>query len=440
MIRMIQSRNASHAKAYFRDALAQADYYISGQELAGCWQGRLAERLGLAGESGKEEFSALCENRHPTTGARLTPRQKKDRTVGYDINFHCPKSLSILHAFSQDDHLLTAFRASVRETMQMIEADSRTAVRVSGRAEERKTGELAWAEFIHQTARPVEGHMPDPHLHAHCFVFNATWDPVEERIKAGQFREINRDMPYYQACFQKTLADKLAELGYQIRRTETSFEIAGVPERVIDLFSKRTDEIGRTATAQGITDAKARSELGARTRAKKQKGASMAELTRDWRQQIDALGPASETEAQAIIRFAPPKAPAIDPPEVATRPDAGDRRQGGAAQIPGFGPGREATTAPTLVQDASGLTARHCVDYALLHCFERASVIDGRRLLETALHRSLGASSVPALEIHRAFQADPRVLHVQEKGRTLCTTKEVLAEERRRLLERLRAE
>ena len=33
MIRMIQSRSAGHAKAYFADALSKSDYYLNDQEL-----------------------------------------------------------------------------------------------------------------------------------------------------------------------------------------------------------------------------------------------------------------------------------------------------------------------------------------------------------------------------------------------------------------------
>lgn len=385
---MIQSTSSGHAKAYFSDALAKSDYYLSDQELPGLMKGKLAARLGLSGQADQETFFALCENRHPATGEHLTPRTKTDRTIGYDINFHCPKSVSILHAFAKDDHILEAFQESVSETMQRIEADAQTRVRRDGKDENRRTGELAWAQFVHQTARPVEGHLPDPHLHAHCFTFNATWDAEEARIKAGQFREIKHDMPYYQALFHKTLADKMEGLGYRVRSNDASFEIEGVPEHVIRYFSKRTDQIGRVAEEKGITDAKEKAELGARTRGKKDKGLTMAELKAGWREQIMALDGDKEDEGGTAVRFAP-------------------------------------------AREASTLTARQCVDYAVLHCFERASVMEERRMLETAMRRAIGAPGVSAEEIGKTLAEDTRIIHVGEKGRTLCTTKEVLSEERR---------
>ncbi len=382
---MIQSKAAAHAKSYFKDALAKADYYLGDQELPGFWQGKLADRLGLDGLDMKKAFYDLCENINPATGGHLTPRTKEDRKIGYDINFHCPKSVSILHGLSQDDHILTAFQDSVTEVMRNIEDDAKTRVRLDRQKAERATGELAWAQFTHLTARPLDGKPPDPHLHSHCFVFNATWDDAEQRIKAGEFRDIKRDMPFYQAQFHKVLSDKLTDLGYGIRRTDMSFEIEGVPQQVLDLFSKRTDAIGRVAKEQGITDARELDALGARTRAKKQKGHSMEELKADWLAQISELG--KDGESDKMVRHAPEK-------------------------------------------DMPSLTGAQCLDHAVKHCFERASVIGDRRLLETAYRHGIGRS-VSVADIAVAFREDTRLIHQSEGSRRVCTTKEVFSEEQR---------
>lgn len=391
MIRMVPSMSARHAKDYFSDALSKSDYYTSDQELPGFWQGKLAARIGLPMEATKEAFFALAENRNPVTGGKLTPRTDEKRTVGYDINFHCPKSVSILHAFTEDSHILDAFRDSVTEMMQIIEGDMSTRVwRKSGNkriCEDKPSEGLIWGHFIHQTARPVEDQLPDPHLHSHCFTFNATWNEQERKIKAGQFRDIKRDMPYYQARFHMTLAAKLEALGYAVRRTEKSFEIDGVPKGVIDLFSKRTDEIGRVAKEKGITDAKALGELGARTRSKKQKAVSMAVLKTAWRAQIQSLKLATDAELSAPVRNAP-------------------------------------KTEHTL------LTPQECVDFAIEHGFVRASVLSEHKLLASAHRFALGSGLKPET-IEHALRTDQRLIRVKESGRTLCTTREVLREEKR---------
>lgn len=387
MIRMIQSQSAEQAKDYHNDALAVADYYINDQELKGSFQGKIATRLGLAGEARKQDYDALCENLNPGTLQNLTPRTVNDRTVGYDISFHVPKSVSVLHVLSKDDHILEAFRQSVHDTMLDMEADSKTRVRKNGKDEDRQTGELIWGEFIHQTARPTMDAEPDPHLHCHCFTFNVTWDQVEQQYKAGQFRDIKRDMPYYQARFHKRLSDNLMVLGYQVCRTRTSFEVVGVPENVISLFSKRTNEIGEIAKEQGITDAKLLDQLGAKTRAKKKKGLSMADLKKEWRRQIHALGMTDDGKGSDPIRYAPGRVP-------------------------------------------DGIEAAACIDHALLHSFERASVMQDRRILERAYRHSLGYSGATVEQITDCFMRDQRVIAVKDGSRLLCTTQEVLAEEK----------
>jgi len=385
---MVQSASAGQAKSYFSDALTKSDYYVNDQELRGRYNGKLAERLGLEEFASKESFHSLCENINPKTGKPLTPRQNEERTVGYDINFHCPKSVSILHALAKDDHILKAFEQSVSETMKDIEADAKVRVRKGGKNEDRDTGELAWAEFTHQTARPVEGQAPDPHLHSHCFVFNATWDETEKKFKAGKFRDIMQDMPYYKERFHKRLADKMTSLGYQVRATEKAFEIEGVPQKVIDLFSKRTDEIGRAAKEKGITNRDELDSLGAKTRSKKQKGLSMAELKSEWKQQIKEISLNDASGAgEKIIRFAP-------------------------------------------VKDLPKLDVQHCIDHSVLHNFERASVIADRRILSTACKCALGNLTITLDDITRNFQQDKRIIHVKEGSRRLCTTKGVLREEK----------
>lgn len=388
MIRMIQSRSAKQAKAYFSDALLKSDYYVGDQELVGSFHGRLVDRLGIGQSMSKEIFNRLAENIHPLDGTPLTPRKLKQRTVGYDINFHCPKSVSLLHVLSKDDHIIDAFRKAVRETMLDMESDSLVRVRKYGRDENRPSGEWLWGEFVHQTARPVKGTAPDPHLHCHCFTFNIAWDEEERQYKAGQFRNIKRDMPYYQARFHKRLSDNLIRLGYRIHRVKKSFEIDGVPQNVIDLFSKRRDEINRFAKEHNITDAKELDKLGARTRSKKQKGLRVAQLKKEWRRQIHGLGMNGTHAENNIIRHVTAKDTFLTTPE-------------------------------------------QCVDHALQHCFERASVTQDRRVLETAYYHAIGASSLSLERINKSFETDKRIIRVADDEITFCTTHNVLAEEER---------
>lgn len=390
---MFQCQSAVQAKDYFKDELApefsdeHAHYYVNDLELPGQFHGKLRSRLGLTEQVTREAFRRLCDNLHPKTGKRLTQRTKQNRTIGYDINFHLPKSLSVLHVLSKDDHILDAFRQSVHDTMLRIEADTKTRLRKKGQDCNYVSGELLWSTFVHQTARPIKHMVSDPHLHAHCFVMNLSWCKKDRQFKAGQFRDIKRDMPYYQAMFHKIMSDRMIEMGYAIRRTKNAFEVVGIPDRVISLFSKRTNELGQIAKDYNITDADELDALGARFRQKKQKDIPLSELKRHWRKQIE---------------------------------DAGLND--------GDGSGDPIRHAPRTDQDAT--SAADCIDHALAVRFERASVMQDRRILETAFRFALGKDHIAIPDIEKQFKSDTRILHIQDANKIVCTTREALEEER----------
>ena len=383
MIRMFQSQTAGHAKSYFREALSRADYYIESQELNGTFNGQIAKQLGLEGQLvDKETFEKLCDNINPKDGGTLTPRTVQDRRVGYDISFHAPKSVSIVHALSDDDSIMNVFKASVHDTMNEMELDMQTRIRSQGQYDDRATASLLWTDFIHQTARPVDGNPPDPHLHCHCFTFNVTYDGVENRFKAGQFHNIKRDMPYYQARFQKRLADNLSELGYGIRKTRNGFELAVVPQKAIDHFSKRTNLIGQVATEKGIVDRKELDELGAKTRGKKQKSLSMVELQGLWRKQLTEYGIDEKAKSE--------------------------RKTG-----------------------VKGLTPEKTIHHAIDHVFTRSSVKRERQILSEAYLHAIDNSQLSMNELDTAFKNEDRVFKIKSGNERLCTTALVLKEERK---------
>lgn len=386
MIRMIQSQSAKNAKAYFDESLAKSDYYLNDQELPGLFLGQIKSRMGLDDTATREVFQQLCDNINPVTGKRLTPRSKANRTVYYDINFHVPKSVSVLHVLTKDNHIIEAFQKSVRFTMQKIEKDVKTTVRRKSAKAERMTGELLWCEFIHQVSRPTKSMPPDPHLHAHCTVLNVTYDKTEKRYKAGQFQQIKQDMPFYQNLFHKHFSDELITLGYKIKRTRTAFEVCGIPEKVITLFSKRTTEINQLAKQHNITDAKELDSLGAKTRVKKQKGLTLAQLKKEWRRQIMKAGMADGDDSGTAIRHDPAFTPE-----------------------------------PVNPQD--------CINFALAHCFERTSVMPEKRVIESALRFAIGKTGADTDSIDKAFKTDKRIIRIKNGVTIFCTTQEVLAEE-----------
>jgi conjugative relaxase-like TrwC/TraI family protein len=117
--------------------------------------------------------------------------------------------------------------------------------------------------------------------------FNATYDHVEERWKAGEFEHLVRDKGYYQAAFHSRLALKLAEMGYGIERDKNSFRFAGIDDATSKEFSRRSEVIEAEAKRLGITDPNQKRELGRRTReAKSDVQMSMTELRQGWTKRL----------------------------------------------------------------------------------------------------------------------------------------------------------
>jgi conjugative relaxase-like TrwC/TraI family protein len=379
MLRIIQNTSAAGAKSYY----STADYYTEGQELVGHWRGEAAVRLGLTGEVRREEWDALCDNRNPATGKVLTQRQKQNRRIGYDLNFHVPKSVSIVYGLTKDERILRVFRESVQETMLDIETEAKTRVRVGGRNEERTTGNMIYGEYVHTTSRPVDG-IPDPHLHAHCFVFNSTWDEVEQKWKAIDIADVKRDASYFQAVYHSRLARKLEELGLSVERKRNGWDLAGFSNATLDKFSRRTALIEAMAKTLGITDPAEKDALGAKTREYKRKDLTLDQLREEWQSRLTA--------------------------------DESSTVNGLVNKIGG----------PSIVENEK--IAAEAATRAVNHCFERDSVLPQRKLLTEALKRSVGSASLAT--VSRKL-AEMNLINGERDGRRLVTTREVLGEEQR---------
>ena len=213
----------------------------------------------------RSQFVALLRNENPTTGKRLTARKNmsrqedgetvSNRQVGYGLVFGVPKSLSIYLAITGDQVAENIARSAVDETMRAMESEMQCKVRKGGLHEDRRTGELLYSKFFHRDSRPIGG-LSDPHWHVHCFLHNATFDPVENRWKAGQFRGLIADKGYFQEYFHTVLAQKLMQAGYKLRRTDRGWhqwELACITDREVELFSKRNELIDALSEERGLT-------------------------------------------------------------------------------------------------------------------------------------------------------------------------------------------
>jgi conjugative relaxase-like TrwC/TraI family protein len=239
------------------------DYYLTPDgEMAqapGRW---LAEeetlaRLGVqAGEPiDGADFIALMGGRHPGTGRWLRPEGAGGgRGGGIDVTLSAPKSVSTVWALGdpwQREQIEGAHARAVEQTILYLrEQVPVVRRRYGGQVVEEHARDLIAAEYRHTTARGVTGaQAPDPQLHSHVVITAAVRE--DERIVAVSSRPIFRSARELGAFYRSQLAHELAGDGYQISygtgKDGRYFELAGVPQTLLEQFSGRSREVARAA-------------------------------------------------------------------------------------------------------------------------------------------------------------------------------------------------
>lgn len=196
--------------------------------------------LGLSGVVTEREFLRLVEGLHPETGAKLTMRRNGSRKEGaqvvgnrrilFDFTISPPKSVSVV-GLLEDDRISGLHDQAIRTAMVELEKFAQSRVRKNGASGSRVTGNIIGATFRHDTSREH-----DPHLHTHCIVLNATFDPIEKRWKALEPELILRAQKLVETSYYHELARGLRRLGYGIETHVSGFEIKGVPAPVRQIF------------------------------------------------------------------------------------------------------------------------------------------------------------------------------------------------------------
>ena len=357
MFTAVVHKDLARAEGYFSEHLAQNDYYAAGELRAGRWIGLAVERLRLSPvEVTREAFQALCENKNPETGERLTRRQEAEdkRRVFYDFTCSAPKSVSVMAVTLDDQRLVVAHEEAAREAFRELEAFAATRVRRHGQQRDRTTGNLVAAEFLHTSSRAL-----DPLLHTHFTVFNGTFDEKETCWKALQASSMYEAIRYGTAVYRNELARRLQALGYAITHAEHGLEIAGVSQAILKRFSKRAQQrdeavkeleqkLGRRLSNNEVAYAVHQ------TRSRKLTGISTAEVRE---RQLSQLQPEERQSLESL--------------RASTS-------------------GRQVLPVPNAEHES--------LAFAVAHLFERKSVIPEHELLQTAITHTLGEVDVPKLK------------------------------------------
>src|SRR6202050_840718 len=256
MLTISKPLSASQAQSYHQKEFAarEQNYWSQRGVIAGEWQGRLAEQLGLAGTVSAEDFAKLSQGQHPQTGEQLVRQRASyeyqdadgktiktmEHRAGWDATFSAPKSVSLTALVGGDDRVREAHRESVRVALDQLE--KYTAARIGGNHPPETTGRFIAAKFEHDTARPVDGYVA-PQLHTHAVVFNVT-ERDNGQPRAIQPQSLFASQQFATAVYQSELTYKLRQLGYEITTGRSGApEIKGYSQEYLDASSPRSQQI-----------------------------------------------------------------------------------------------------------------------------------------------------------------------------------------------------
>jgi conjugative relaxase-like TrwC/TraI family protein len=228
---------------YLRELAADHQQYLSGHgESPGRWYGAGAASLGLQGEASPAGFQAMFEGRDPTTGELLGRPHGRNAVPAFDVVLRPTKSVSILYGLGDaatGRAVLSAHHAGLAEAVAYLD-DYLGARRGHGGVQHVAGQGLLAVGFDHRTSR--EG---DPLLHTHLVVANRVQGP-DGRWTALDGRDLYRHRlatdAIYRAAYQRQLSRTLG-VEWTAADQHGNRELQGLPEELVRLFSKRTDQI-----------------------------------------------------------------------------------------------------------------------------------------------------------------------------------------------------
>ncbi len=163
---------------------------------------------------------------------------------GYDLVFSCPKSVSLLHALTDDEQVRREISEAHEQAWQAalgyLEREACIVRRGKGGAVREHGEAFVAAAFSHRTSRAQ-----DPHLHTHVVVANMT------RTADGEWRALDGEaiLKTYRLAagylYEAHLRNELSlRLGVEWTEPIKGMgEIRGVPEQVLRAFSTRRQSL-----------------------------------------------------------------------------------------------------------------------------------------------------------------------------------------------------
>ena len=263
-------------EAYYEQQVARGmdDYYAGRGESPGVWTGGGAAGLGLVGVVEDGDLGTLLRGVDPASGGTLrAPVRARTITVrtldvesgewreeqkrlapvsGYDLVFSCPKSVSVLHALTDDERVRRevseAHESAWQAALAYLEREACVVRRGHGGAVREHGEGFVAAAFRHRTSRAQ-----DPHLHTHVIVANMA------RAADGEWRALDGEalLKTYRLAagylYEAQLRHELTRrLGLEwTEPVKGMAELAQVPEEAIRAFSTRGGRLSSTWRRSG---------------------------------------------------------------------------------------------------------------------------------------------------------------------------------------------
>ena len=274
------------------------DNYYTRDDGGGTWWSTASSVVRNGSSIDKETFRDLCAGIDPRTGKGMVRGSGERHRAGWDITFSTPKTFGILWAAG------TAERRAVLEKIQQEAVDQALQFVVDERLVEVRMGagghlreapsDILVAKFPHFTSR--EG---DPACHTHCVLLNAARSSGDrKKYLTLEPRQAYAWQVVLGLAFRTALSQFLVEMGFSVKAAgRDQFEIAGIPDAMIERFSKRSQQI-KARVREGASAAE--KEVAAlATRRDKASVPAGDELERRWQQEfaifnIDPWGAALE--------------------------------------------------------------------------------------------------------------------------------------------------
>ncbi|MGB6130962.1 MAG: MobF family relaxase [Acidobacteriaceae bacterium] len=362
MLTISKPLSAGQAQNYHQKEFTsrEQNYWSQRGEVAGEWQGRLAEGFRLAGAVYAEDFAALSQGQHPLTKEQLVRQRGSyeyksadgnavktmEHRAAWDATFSAPKSVSLTALVGGDDRVREAHREAVRTALDQLE--SYTTARIGGNHPAETTGKFIAAKFEHDTARPVHGYAA-PQLHTHAVIFNITQRESSE-YRSVQPQSLFASQQFATAIYQSELTYRLRHLGYEITVGRSGApEIKGYTQEYLDASSPRSQQIREYLERTG-RNGKEAAEIAAHSTRDHKEIHSLGEVMVAHRKLATEYG----NQAESVVRTAQERA---------------------QAQSQGVDPQQRVREAVTFSRDKN---------------FEREAVIDERALVRDALRRGMG--------------------------------------------------